>query len=291
MKQETSIQLRPLSYALGAEVMGIDLTADCPEAEWRSVHEAFLTYGVLLFRGQALTREQHISFSRRFGKLDRHESLPLDRDAVHPELLMVTNDAKPDGSASNSQYTGQMWHSDMSFTLAPALGSLLRGLEVPPVGGDTMFANMYMAYDTLSATMKTLITNLHGIHFSERKNSGLSAQWEAENRKLNPPVAQPVVRVHPETGRKALYIGEKVKCFEGMTEEESRPIIDFLIKHASRPHFVYRHQWQPNDLLIWDNRCTSHLALGDYDPRNRRHLERTTVLGTPSGHVANLELM
>ena len=102
-------------------------------------------------------------------------------------------------------------------------------------------------------------------------------------------MAQPVVRVHPETGRKALYIGEKVKSFEGMTEEESRPIIDFLIKHASRPHFVYRHQWQPDDLLIWDNRCTSHLALGDYDPRNRRHLERTTVLGTPSGHVANLE--
>jgi taurine dioxygenase len=284
-----TIELRPLSYAVGAEVRGVDLAAPLPEADWQAVHEAFLQYGVLLFRGRRITREQHIAFSRRFGELDRHESLPLDRDATHPELLMVTNDAKPDGSPSNSRYTGQLWHSDMSFTLAPALGSLLRAVAVPPVGGDTLFANMYVAYETLSAGMKRLVEDLHGIHHSERKNSGLSAQWEAENRRLNPPVAQPVVRVHPETGRKALYIGEKVKCFEGMTPEESQPIIEFLLRHATRPQFVYRHQWQPDDLLIWDNRCTAHLALGDYDQRHRRHLERTTVLGTASGHVANLE--
>lgn len=285
-----TIELRPLSYALGAEVRGLDLREPCSDADWQAVHAAFLAHGVLLFRGRKITREQHIAFSRRFGTLDRHESLPLDRDATHPELLMVTNDPKPDGSPSNSRYTGQVWHSDMSFTLAPALGSLLRGLQVPPVGGDTLFTNMTLAYDTLSATMKALIENLHGIHHSERKNSGLSAEWEAENRRLNPPVAQPLVRVHPETGRKALYIGEKVKCIEGMTTEESQPLIDFLIRHATRPQFVYRHQWQTDDLLIWDNRSTAHLALGDYDPRERRHLERTTVLGTPSGHVANLEV-
>lgn len=286
-----TIELRPLSYALGAEVRGLDLREPCSDADWQAVHAAFLAHGVLLFRGRKITREQHIAFSRRFGALDRHESLPLDRDATHPELLMVTNDPKPDGSPSNSRYTGQVWHSDMSFTLAPALGSLLRGLYVPPVGGDTLFTNMTLAYDTLSATMKGLIENLHGIHHSERKNSGLSAEWEAENRRLNPPVAQPLVRVHPETGRKALYIGEKVKCIEGMTTEESQPLIDYLIRHATRPQFVYRHQWQADDLLIWDNRSTSHLALGDYDPRERRHLERTTVLGTPSGHVANLEVV
>ena len=284
-----TVEFRPLSYALGAEVRGVDISVPCSDADWKAIHAAFLQYGILLFRGQPLTREQHIAFSRRFGELDRHESLPLDRDATHPELLMVTNDAKADGSPSNSRYTGQMWHSDMSFTLAPALGSLLRGLSVPPVGGDTLFANMYLAYEALSAKMKELVAPLYGIHHSERKNSGLSAEWEAQNRRLNPPVAQPVVRVHPETGRKALYIGEKVKCFEGMTPEESQPIIDYLIRHATRPQFVHRHQWQNNDLLIWDNRCTSHLALGDYDPRHRRHLERTTVLGTASGHVANLE--
>jgi taurine dioxygenase len=284
------IEFRPLSYALGAEVLGVDLREPCPPETWKAIHAAYLQHGVLLFRGQKISREQHIAFSRLFGELDRHDSLPMDRDATHPELLMVTNDAKPDGSPSNSKYTGQMWHSDMSFTLAPALGSLLRGVAVPPVGGDTLFSNMYLAYDALSAKMKALIADLHGVHHAERKNAGMSAQWEAENRRLNPPVAQPLVRVHPETGRKALYIGEKVKQIEGMTVEESQPLVDFLVRHATRPHFTYRHQWRNDDLLIWDNRCTSHLAMGDYDPQYRRHLERTTVLGTPSGHVAELEV-
>jgi taurine dioxygenase len=281
-----AIQLKPLSHALGAEIRGLDLTKAVPEDQWKAVHGAFLEYGVLVFRGHPITREQHIAFSRRFGELDRHESLPLDRDPEYPELLRVTNDPKPDGSPSNSRYTGQMWHSDLSFTLKPALGSLLHGIDVPPVGGDTMFANMYLAYETLSEGMKQLLEGLHGIHHAERKNAGLSAEWEAKNRELNRPVAQPLVRVHPETGRKALYIGEKVKCLEGFTPEESQPIIDYLVRHATRPQFVYRHSWQPHDLLAWDNRCTAHLALGDYDPSLRRHLERTTVIGTPSGHIA-----
>jgi len=283
-----TIELRPLSHALGAEIRGLDLTKAVPGDQWKAVHEAFLKYGVLVFRGHSITREQHIAFSRRFGELDRHESLPLDRDPEHPELLRVTNDPKPDGSPSNSRYTGQMWHSDLSFTLVPALGSLLHAVDVPPVGGDTMFANMVLAYETLSDGMKRLLEGLHGVHHAERKNSGLSAEWEAKNRELNRPVAQPLVRVHPETGRKALYIGEKVKCLEGFTPEESQPIIDFLVRHATRPQFVYRHSWQPHDLLAWDNRCTAHLALGDYDPSLRRHLERTTVIGTPSGHVAQM---
>lgn len=284
-----TIQFRPLSFALGAEVLGLSLQSALSDADWESVHQGFLQYGVLLIRGQSISREQHIAFSRRFGALDEHESLPMDRDATFPELLMVTNDQKADGSPSNSRYTGQMWHSDLSFTLAPALGSLLRAVEVPPVGGDTLFANMYAAYDALSQRMKEMVDGLNGIHHSERKNAGLSVSWEKENQRLNPPVAQPVVRIHPETRRKALYIGEKVKRFEGMTQEESQPLIDFLVRHATRPLFVYRHSWQPGDLLIWDNRCTSHLALGDYDPRYRRHLERTTVLGTPSGHIAEME--
>ena len=284
-----SLEFRPLSHALGAEIRGLDLSQPIVDGDWEAVRAAFLKYGVLLIRGQRISREQHIDFSRRFGTLDRHDNLPADRDPLVPELLMVTNDAKTDGSPSNSRYTGQMWHSDMSFTLVPALGSLLHAVDVPVVGGDTMFSNMTLAYDTLSSGMKKLIADIRGIHHSERRNSGLSAQWEAENQRLNPPVAQPVVRVHPDTGRKALYIGEKVKCFEGMTAEESQPIIDCLIRHATRPHFCYRHQWQADDLLIWDNRCTMHLALGDYDPTARRHLERTTILGTPSGHIANLE--
>ena len=282
-----SITFRPLSYALGAEVSGLDISSEISVKDWDALHDGFLRYGVLLIRGQRIDRNQHLAFSRRFGKLDRHESLPLDRLPEIPELLMVTNDAKPDGSASNSKYTGQLWHSDMSFTLIPALGSMLRAVAVPPVGGDTLFSNMVQAYETLSPVMRDLIEPLYGIHHSERKNSGLSQEWEAENSRLNPSVAQPVVRVHPETKKKALYIGEKVKCFEGMTPAESQPIIDFLIRHATRPQLVYRHQWQVDDILIWDNRSTSHLALGDYEPSHRRHLERTTIIGTPSGHIAS----
>jgi taurine dioxygenase len=147
---------------------------------------------------------------------------------------------------------------------------------------------MYLAYETLSDGMKALISDLHGIHLSGTRkiaNTESGVPRADEQRRLNPPVAQPVVRVHPETGRKALYIGEKVKRFDGMTEEESRPLIEYLVRHATRPEFVYRQQWRKDDLLAWDNRCVMHQALGDFDDTQLRHLERTTVLGTPSGHV------
>lgn len=279
-----TISLRPLSYALGAEVQGVDLAKPLSNSEFDQIHRAFLERGILLFREQKITREQHIAFSRRFGELDTHDSLPRDRHPDYPELLLVTNIPKANGAPSDSKYTGQLWHSDMSFTLAPSLGSLLRGITIPPVGGDTMFTNMYMAYDTLSDGMKKMIDGLHGIHTGSRKIVDLSADRAAEQKKLNPPIAQPVVRVHPETGRKALYIGEKVSCFAGMTEEESRPLIDYLVRHATRPQFVYRHQWRADDIVMWDNRCTMHVALGDYPEGEIRHLERTTIKGTPSGY-------
>jgi taurine dioxygenase len=279
-----SISFRPLSYSLGAEVMGVDLARPIDDAAFAGIHQAFLQKGILLFRDQRITREQHIAFSRRFGELDRHETLPRDRHPDYPELLLVTNEPKPNGQPSDSKYTGQLWHSDLSFTLAPALGSLLRGIDIPPVGGDTMFANMTMAYDTLSDGMKQMIADLHAVHVGVRKIVDLSVERAEETKKLIPPIAQPVVRVHPETGRKALYIGEKVSRFVDMTEEESRPLIEYLCRHATRPRFVYRHQWRANDVLLWDNRCTMHVALGDYEEGERRHLERTTVKGTPSGY-------
>ncbi|HEY4374033.1 MAG TPA: TauD/TfdA family dioxygenase [Burkholderiales bacterium] len=280
-----ALKLRPLSHSLGAEVCEIDVARNFSEAEMAEVRQAFLDHGILLFRDQDISREQHIAFSARFGPLDRHDSLPRDRHPEHPELLMVTNEPKPNGQPSDSRYTGRVWHSDMSFTPVPALGSLLRSYTVPPVGGDTMFANMTMAYDHLSAGMKKMIDGLHGVHKSQRKIVDLSADRVAEDKRLNPPIAQPVVRVHPETGRKALYVGEKVKSFVDMTEEESQPLIKYLIEHATRPEFVYRHVWHANDILLWDNRCTMHIALADFDETKRRHLERTTVMGTPSGYV------
>jgi len=287
-----ALKLRPLSYSLGAEVCDIDVSRNMAEEEFGEIYRAFLDHGILLFRNQRITREQHIDFSRRFGELDKHDALPRDRHPQYPELLMVTNEPKPDGSPSDSKYTGRQWHSDMSFTLVPSLGSLLRCVNAPPVGGDTLFANMYVAYDALSDGMKKLLDGLHGIHLSGTRkiaNDNTGVTRAVEQKRLNPPVAQPVVRVHPETGRKALYIGEKVGRFDNMTAEESRPLIDYLCRHATRPEFVYRHNWRENDIVVWDNRCTMHCALGDFDETKLRHLERTTVLGAyePSGYVAN----
>ena len=285
-----ALKLRPLSYSLGAEVCDIDVSRNMAEQEFGELYRAFLDHGILLFRNQRITREQHIDFSRRFGELDKHDALPRDRHPQYPELLMVTNEPKPDGSPSDSKYTGRQWHSDMSFTLVPSLGSLLRCVNAPPVGGDTLFANMYVAYDALSDGMKKLLEGLHGIHLSGTRkiaNDNTGVTRAVEQKRLNPPVAQPVLRVHPETGRKALYIGEKVGRFDNMTAEESRPLIDYLCRHATRPEFVYRHNWRENDIVVWDNRCTMHCALGDFDETKLRHLERTTVLGTPSGYVAN----
>ena len=283
-----AVRLRKLSYALGAEVCDVNVAGPMGERQFGEIYQAFLDHGILLFRNQDITREQHIEFSRRFGELDRHEALPRDRHPGYPELLMVTNEPKPDGSPSDTKYTGRQWHSDMSFTTAPSLGSLLKSYAVPEVGGDTLFANMTLAYDALSEGMKKLIAGLHGIHLSGTRklaNDNSGVVRAEEQKRINPPVAQPVVRVHPETGRQALYIGEKVKRFDGMTEDESRPLIDYLVRHATRPEFVYRHQWKNNDILAWDNRCVMHQALGDFDETQLRHMERTTVLGTPSGYV------
>ena len=283
-----ALKLRRLSNALGAEICDIDVSQPMSESTFGDIHRAFLDYGILLLRGQDITREQHIEFSRRFGELDKHDSLPRDRHPDYPELLLVTNRPNADGTPSESRYTGRQWHTDLSYTTTPALGSLLRCFTLPEVGGDTLFANMTMAYDALSDGMKQMIAGLHGIHLSgtrriNRQEAGAARQ--AEVMRLNPPIAQPVVRVHPETGRKALYLGEKVKRFDGMTEDESKPLIDYLNGHATRPEFVYRHQWRENDIVVWDNRCALHQALGDFDETQIRHLERTTVMGTPSGYV------
>ena len=189
-----ALKLRRLSYALGAEVCDIDVSKPMSEAFFGEIYRSFLQHGILLFRDQDIAREEHIEFSRRFGELDRHDALPRDRHRKYPELLMVTNEPKPDGSPSDTKYTGRQWHSDMSFTTAPSLGSLLRCYAVPDVGGDTLFANMYLAYDALSDGMKALIANLHGIHLSGTRkiaNNESGLPRADEQRRLNPPVAQP----------------------------------------------------------------------------------------------------
>ncbi|KZY44518.1 hypothetical protein A3731_33600 [Roseovarius sp. HI0049] len=164
---------------------------------------------------------------------------------------------------------------------------MLRCEVVPEVGGDTMFTNMYLAYETLSDTYKDIIEDLWGVQDMTvaRHSQGRDL---TEVRKANPPVAQPVVRVHPETGRKALFVSEMTTTgIVGMSQEESQPILDFLFRHSVRPEFTYRHRWSPQDMIAWDNRCTMHLALDDYDLSLPRRLYRTTLLGDQSGYLVN----
>ena len=282
------IQTRRLSAGLGAEVSGVDLTKPIDDATFREIEQAWRDHLILLFRGQPLSHEQHIGFSGRFGALDDHAAIPKFRDPQHHQILPVTNQE----ISGRRQPVGRQWHSDLSTTLRPARGSLLRCEVMPSVGGDTMFTNMYLAYDTLSDTMKRIIDPLEAVHdMTVAKHSrGRDPADLAEVRRRNPPVAHPMVRVHPETRRKALYVSEMTTTgIVGLTDEEAQPLLEFLYAHAVQPEFTYRHKWCVGDLLAWDNRCTMHLALSDYDIDTPRRLYRTTLLGEPSGYIVEAE--
>lgn len=294
-----SLQIRRLSYNLGAEITGIDIRKPIDDKRFREIHSAFLEHSVLLFRGQPLTRQQHIAFTRLFGEIDKNDKLVRDRDGPKtdpecPEILVtipktteVFSPTRVREAKGKQWYAGMAWHSDRAFSLTPTMASLLRGVEVPEVGGDTMFTNLSLAYETLSDGMKKLIAGLYCIFPKGEGYVDFSTPERlAESKRLNPDVAQPLVYVHPETGRKALFIGERVKQFAGMTVDESEPLARFLFNHATRPQFVYRHSWHQHDLLMWDNRCTLHIAVGDYDRTKTRHMEKTAVKGTPSGGYA-----
>ena len=285
------MELRRLSNGLGAEVLGVDLAKPMRDTEIQAIRAAWGDHLVLLFRNQALSPEAHIAFSRRFGELDRHEALPRYRHPEHAEIFMVTNH-EIEGKPSATRNTGRQWHNDLSYTTRPAMGALLYCRESPPVGGDTMFANMYKAYETLSAPMRRFLDPLWAVHdiMGSRDLHKRDPAQVAELRRINPPVAQPVVRTHPETGRKALNVHEMMTThFVGMTRAESRPILEFLFEHSTPHENVYRHQWQVDDLLLWDNRCTLHIALADYEHTSPRHMLRTTLLGEKMGRVVGEE--
>ena len=279
-----TLSIRRLSPACGAEIGGIDFTQPLGADRVQEVAQALGTHGILLFRNADIDPAQHVAFSRQFGPLETHVvgefNLP-----DHPEVFVVSN-VKEAGKLKGAVYAGQYWHSDLSYMKRPSLGSLLLCHEMPEIGGDTMWANMYLAYDTLSDVMKKFIGGLKAVHdYSHAYDTYFAHLKErppltAEQRAKTPPVEQPMVRTHPDTGRKALYVNPGFTTgIVGMPKEESDPILDFLFRHATRPEFIYRHRWSVHDMIFWDNRCTMHYALSDYDFSVRRHMHRTTVAG------------
>ena len=276
------MEIQPLSKCVGAQISGIDVSKPLPDDDFKRIDDAYNQYSVLLFRDQKLTPEQQIAFSRRFGDL---EISPRTQFALpgRPEVLVLSNivvDGKPIGNAD----AGRTWHTDMSYTKTPPRGSLLYAREIPIENGralgDTVFSSAAAAYDTLSAEMKKKLNGLRAIHRAGAKKYAPGSKL-ADLVKDMPNVEHPVIRTHPVTGRKAIYVREG-ECvgINGMPESESLPLIKELGELVTRPEFCYRHNWRVGDLLMWDNSMTQHLAISDYQLPLRRLMHRVTVNGT-----------
>jgi taurine dioxygenase len=272
--------VNPLSPALGAEIIGLDLAAELGEDAFAELRKAWLNAGgVAVVRDQTQTPEQHIAFSKRFGVLEEHV-LAKYLLPGHPEIYRVSNKVR-NGEPQGREKAGTYWHSDLSYMRPPALASLLYAIEIPPTGGDTMFASMTAAHDALSPAMREMIAGLSAVHdFGYASRSVFKGERAtADQLDAAPAVTHPVVKIHPETGRAALYVNPGFTShITGLAPDESKAILDFLFRHSTRPEFIYRHRWQLHDLVIWDNRCTMHYAVADYDAVGERYMHRTTVM-------------
>lgn len=283
----TRFKTRRLSRVFGVEIEGLDLRQPLSDGEIAEIRRLWNECGLVLLREQHFTVEQHIAFSRCFGTLDLNETLLPFRHEQHPELLVLST-IPVEGKPSKSENVGRHWHTDLSYTTRPPLGSIFHCHVIPEVGGDTLFASMTAAYDALSERYKAIVQDLEAVHdYMQVENmKKRDPALVAELKKLNPPVAQPLVRTHPETGRKALYLGEQVaRRIVGMSDAEGVSLLDFLHRHAADPLFTYRHRYAVHDLILWDNRQLMHLALADFPPGAHRYCVRTTIVGTPSGRV------
>jgi taurine dioxygenase len=271
--------IRPSSPVVGAEILGVDLSRPLTPEETGELREALNEHGVIFFRDQELTPEQHIAFAERFAPINVNRFF---RSAPgHPQIAEVRKE--PDQTTN----IGGGWHTDHSYDEAPALGSILLAREVPDHGGDTMFASMHHAYEALSDGLKRTLEGLRAVH-SSRHVFGAAARYAKEtagrignSEHANQDAVHPVVVRHPETGRKTLYVNAAFTThFEGWTEKESRPLLDYLYAHAAQPQFHMRFQWRKGSIAFWDNRATWHFAINDYHGE-RRLMHRITLEGVP----------
>ena len=269
------ITVKPIAGACGAEIAGVDLSQPLDDATVDEIERIFLEHLVIFFRGQVLTPDQQKAFARRFGELrisDQYQ--PIDG---HPEILEIVKE--PDATG----IVGNLWHCDESFLERPALGSILYLIEGPDYGGDTMFANQYAAYDALSPGLQDMLSGLRAVYSDGtlgQRNQGRSMKVhpDADKRPRHEAV-HPVVRTHAQTGRKSLFVHRPYTMrFEGMTEAESAPLLEYLYTHALRPEFTCRFRWNAGSVAFWDNRCAQHYALNDYSGV-RRYGHRVTIVG------------
>jgi len=269
-------EVRRVAGALGAEILGIDLARDLDEATTRRVRELWLEHGVLFFRDQDLPPARFLEFARKFGEVIEY---PFVKGLEEFPLIIPV--VKLEHERNNF---GGIWHSDTAYLESPPMASMLVAREVPPFGGDTLFASQYVAYDALSPGMKRMLDGLHAVNSSSkaevtRTREDRIAERGTETAKKVLEAEHPVVRTHPETGRKALYVnfGHTLR-FREMSEEESAPLLAFLFAHQIRPEFTCRFSWRVGSVALWDNRCTQHNPVNDYHGY-KRVMHRITLKG------------
>ncbi|KAF1061248.1 TauD/TfdA family dioxygenase [Variovorax sp.] len=267
-----SFGLRRLTAAIGAEISGLDITAPLSQPQVDELHDALARHQVLFFRDQRFGLESHKAFGRRFGALHVHPSAPSHPE--HPEVLRIHADA------DSKIVAGERWHSDVSCEQHPPLGSILYLHTLPPVGGDTLFASMFAAYDALSPRFKALLEGLTATHDGEHVFRGRFGNYgRPDDGRRHPRASHPVVRTHPVSGRKAIFVNPGFTThIDGVPAAESEAILGFLFAHCAKPDFQVRFHWEPHSVAFWDNRSTQHLAVWDYFPHVRSGY-RVTVQG------------
>ncbi len=278
---QTTLKILPYSSALGAVISGVDLSKPLGAAEFGTIRQAFHDHGVIFFRDQQITPEQHLAFARRWAPIDINRFFkPVDG---YPEIAEVRKEA------DQTTNIGGDWHTDHSYDKVPAMGSLLLAREVPPRGGDTLFANMALAYEALSPGLRKTLDGLQAVHSTAHvfgAQGGYAKAADLGGRignaaAVTQDVVHPVVIRHPDTGRRTLYVNAAFTTrFDGWTAAESAPLLQWLYQHASKPEFSCRFAWQAGSLAFWDNRATWHYALNDYHG-HRRVMHRITVQGSP----------
>lgn len=288
MVQTRKPRLKERHPLIGIEVRDVDLTKPLDDETFNEINALWMKNPLLIFPDQAISDEQHITFGRRFGELEIHPSL-AHRSSQNKEIYRVSNVDETGKiippSVSEWQYINLswLWHTDSSFREIPSKGSILHGIETTKVGGNTLFANMYAAYNELSDRMKQRIDGLHVVHdhdFIIKQSKELSAKRNKGSYDEMPPVRHPLVRLHPVTHRRSLFLSpHTMDHIEGMSRSSSRVLLDELIAHATQPKFVYHHVWENHDVIMWDNRCTMHSVEPFNNVTIRRIMHRVTLVG------------